>query len=149
MVVLKERLLPMAAVIVDPGIPGDMEHPGLEPALVPKCLSVLEDAEKNILDQIVGNRLASRHPKEEIEERSMMPVEQNAQSGRIPVSHGQHEVLVGFAHSFLETAAGEEGYRKFSQSEAMEVRRLEEQTPAGGSIPFGRVLFEQGTVAGM
>src|SRR5215831_12685755 len=88
----------MLPVIVDPAVPRNMEHPGLEVAFLTKRIPVFQHPEEDILDEIFGDAPAARHFCKEIEEPAVMPVEQQAQLFHIAVFHGHHQVFVRLNH---------------------------------------------------
>src|SRR5262245_27143919 len=89
----------MFSVIVDARVASDVKHPGLESAVFPKRGAILENAKENILNEILRDGPAARHPGKKIEQSTVMPVEKRTELGDVAGSHGPHQVFVGFNHS--------------------------------------------------
>src|SRR5205085_5075383 len=102
-------------VVVDPRIPGNVKHPGPEPAVFPEGSSILQHPKAHVLNEVVRECLVPGHPGEKIEKGPMVPIKENRKFGYLAVPYRQHQVFVCFHHSVcpsLETATSSKGYRK-------------------------------------
>src|SRR5437868_13061299 len=99
--------------MIESGVSRDVEHPGFKAAVVAKRFPVLQHPEENVLDQILGRCPAGQHPGEIIEERTMIAIKKSSEFRNIAVSDGDHQVFVGFDHSYVKTGVKWEGYRLF------------------------------------
>ena len=79
-------------------IPGDVKHPGLEPAVVAECFAVLQDSKEDVLNKVIGCRPVSRHSREEIKQYPMVPVEEDTELGDIAASDQEHQRFVRLRH---------------------------------------------------
>ena len=76
--------------VIETGIAGNMKHPGREMAIITIRLSIFQNAEKHILHQIFRNRSITEHPAEEVEQRGVIAVEQDAEFADVTVAYGVH-----------------------------------------------------------
>src|SRR5262249_51839629 len=77
----------------------DMKHPCLESAVNAKRAAVFQNAEENVLYEILRNASAGGHSRKVVKQRSMIAVEQDSEFGKIAISNRPHEGFVGFNHS--------------------------------------------------
>jgi hypothetical protein len=56
-----------------------MEHPGLETAIVAVGPAVLEEADEDLLDQILCCRSIAQRSREKVEQPSMVPLEEQTE----------------------------------------------------------------------
>src|SRR5262249_33781535 len=116
----------MFSVIVDARVASDVKHPGLESAVVPKRGAILENAKENILNEILRDGSAARHPGKEIEQNTVMPVEKRSELGDVAGSNGQHQVFVGFNHSVCRNYSF---LKRLHESEPEQLKMIRGQTP--------------------
>src|SRR5215475_3458492 len=89
----------MFSVVIESRIAGDVKHPCFESAVTAKRAAVFENAKEDVLNQILCYASAGGHSRKVVKERAMVSVEQESEFGKLAVSHGLHEVFVGFGHS--------------------------------------------------
>jgi hypothetical protein len=84
--------------MIESRIAGDVKHPCLEPAVVPKGFAILQHPEKDVLNEVLRDRPAADHPGKEVEQSAVVPIEQYPEFLNVTVSDGKHQVFVGFRH---------------------------------------------------
>src|SRR4030095_7141828 len=67
------------------GIARQLEHPGREGAAT-EGMAILEEADEDLLDQVLGSRPAARQAHEEAVEPVVMALEQESQAADVAVS---------------------------------------------------------------
>ena len=84
-----------ALEIVGARVPRDPEQPGLEPPFVAPRRAVLQHTDEHVLHEVIGDRGVPRHPREEVEQRPVVPLEEDSKLGDVALAHRVHECLVG------------------------------------------------------
>jgi hypothetical protein len=79
---------------VGAGVAGDAEDPGLEAALVSKGRAVFQDADEDVLDEVLGGGAVAGHAGEEVEKGAVVALEEDPEPGHVAPAHGTHEGLV-------------------------------------------------------
>ncbi len=90
-----------------------MEQPGFEPAFGAEGVPVFQDPKEDILHEVLCNSPAARHLCKEIEQRAVVPLEQQAQFFHIAILGGEHDVFVRYSHTLVRTVFPEKGYTPF------------------------------------
>jgi hypothetical protein len=72
---------------IRPYIACDLEHPCVEAAIFAKALSIFQNSEEHVLNQILRNRAISREPTKEAEQPLVVPVEKETQFSHVSVPH--------------------------------------------------------------
>jgi hypothetical protein len=84
--------------VIETGVARDPKHPCLEPALVTKSVTVFQDPEEHVLDQVLCETSASRHTEKEVAKGAVVPIEQDAQFPEVAIPHGQHQHFIRIGH---------------------------------------------------
>lgn len=79
-------------------IAGDLEHPGVEVAVVAKSPAVFQDSEKHVLNQILRDRAISGKPAKEAEKFLVMSVKKQTELANVSIPHGEHQPFVCVLH---------------------------------------------------
>ena len=73
----------------------DPEEPGFKPAFVTPRRAVFQHPHEHVLHEVLRSGRIAGHPREKLEERAMVPLEQDSELGDVASAHGVHECLVG------------------------------------------------------
>src|SRR4029079_1469117 len=73
---------------------------------------VLQDSQKNLLHQVLGDLAPTGHPVEEIEERHVIAVEEGPELAEVPLADGPHQGFIVHGHSPVNTGEDRKGYRE-------------------------------------
>jgi len=73
----------------------DPEEPCLETAAVAVGRPVFQDADEDVLDEVIGRGPVAGHPTQEIEQRDVIALEEEAQLGQVSIADCGHQGLVG------------------------------------------------------
>src|SRR4030095_1548889 len=82
------------AEMVDLGISCHVVHPGRKLAVGPKRVAILQDAQENLLHEVLAQITASSRAKEEVKQGTMVALKEEAQLPEVAVSHLQHQLII-------------------------------------------------------
>jgi hypothetical protein len=81
--------------IIGARVARDPEQPGLKPAFVTPRRAIFQHPHEHVLHQVLRSGRVPRHPCEKLEERAVIPLEQDSEFGDVAAAYRVHECLVG------------------------------------------------------
>src|SRR5262249_26470535 len=94
-----QRLHGMFSEEIRSCIPGDLEHPCVEPAVVTKTLPVFQNSNEHLLNEVFGDCAVSGESAKEAEQRLVMPVKKDTKLSHVSLAHCKHQSFVCGLHS--------------------------------------------------
>jgi shikimate kinase len=126
-IVLQQRFGTMFSEEIRSRVAGNVVHPGAESAVVTKALSIFENSEEHVLNEILRNGAVARQSAEESEKRLVMPIKEETELSQVTVPYCEHQSFVCVLHSVdpcVMTGAGEKGYIFWLQWRSMKYSRI-------------------------
>ena len=81
--------------IIGARVARDPEEPGFKPAFVTPRRAIFQHPHEHVLHQVLRSGRVAGHPREKLEKRAVVPLEQNSELGDVASAHRMHECLVG------------------------------------------------------
>ena len=91
---VERDLAPPFAEMIEARIAGDLVHPGGESGAVLVSVTIAQDAEEHVLNEVFSRAAIGGHAQVEVIERGLVTLEQNTELAGIAIAHQLHDLLV-------------------------------------------------------